>query len=129
VAGQPIQAAEPVDQLEVEAAESRQHRVQPGDVVALRREVPVPLAENLQMEPADDVERAERGSRMAGAGALDHVERVQAAGVRKGGCPVDRVAVEGRNPPTLLEGNEPEGGGTVHASTVSTSVSKGMVQR
>ena len=63
VAGQAVEAAELVDQVEVEPAEGGQHRVQPGRVVALRREVAVAVAEHLEVEPGDDVDRAEASSR------------------------------------------------------------------
>ena len=94
MAGQAVEAAQLVDQVEVEPAERGQHRVQAGDVVALRREVAVAVAEHLQVEPDDDVERAERRPGMARAGALDHVERVQPAGVGERGGALDRVGVE-----------------------------------
>jgi hypothetical protein len=94
VAGQAVQAAQLMDQLEVEPPERGQHRVQAGRVVALRGEVPVTVAHHLEVEPGDDVQAAESRARMARAGALDHVERVQPARVREGGDALVRVGVE-----------------------------------
>ncbi len=94
--GQAVQPAERVDELEVEPAERGQHRVQAGRVVALRREVTVAVPQHLEVEPADDVERAESRAEVAGAGALDHVQHVQPAGVGEGRGALVRVAVERR---------------------------------
>ena len=98
MARQSVQAAQLVDQLEVELAERRQHRVQARRVMPLGGEVPVALAQHLEVEPGDDVERAEGRAEVAGADALDHVENVQPAGVGEGGCALVRVAVERPDP-------------------------------
>ena len=92
--GQAVQPPQLVDQVEVEPPERREHGVQAGHVVALGREVAVAVAEHLEMEPGDDVERAERRAGMAGAGPLDHVERVQPARVGERRRALLAVAVE-----------------------------------
>ena len=95
---------EPAEAPQLEQALRSQHTecvedsVETGDVVALRREVTVTVAKHLEMEPRDDVERAERRSGVPRAGALDHVERVQPAGVREARSPRHRVGVERADP-------------------------------
>jgi hypothetical protein len=98
MARQSVQAAQLVDQLEVELAERRQHRVEARRVMPLGGEIPVALAQHLEVEPGDDVERAEGRAKVTGADALDHVEDVQPAGVSKGGGPLVPVAVERPDP-------------------------------
>ena len=71
-------------------AEREERRVQPGHVVALRREEHVAVGiveaalgdvELVEQQVGDDVERAERGAEMPRAGALHGNERVQPARV------------------------------------------------
>src|SRR5260221_7186274 len=101
MAGQSAQPTQLVDLLEVELAERRQYRVQARSVMALGREVPVALTHHLEVEPGDDVERAEGRTKVPGADALDHVEHVQPAGVGKRGGPLLRVAIERPDPVEL----------------------------
>jgi hypothetical protein len=114
VPGEAVEPPQLVDELEVEPPERREHGVEAGDVVPLRREVAVAVAEHLQVQPADDVERAEGRAGMAGTGALDHVQRVQPAGIRERRRPLDRIAVESDDAPALLLGHEPEPRGRAH---------------
>src|SRR3954451_22454964 len=71
-------------------------------------EVPVAVAQDLEVEPGDDVERAEGRAEVTAADALDHVEDVQPAGVGKGGGPLLPVAVERPDPVELCLGDVPK---------------------
>ena len=101
VAGQAVQPPQLMDQVEVQPAERGEEGVQAGSVVALGGEVAVALAEHLQVQPGDDVERAEGGAEMARADAPDHVEDVQPAGIGEGGRPLVAVALERADPVEL----------------------------
>ena len=105
MAGKPVEAAQLVDLLEVEPSERRQHRVQTRSVVPLGGEVPVALAQHLEVEPGDDVDRAQAGTEVARARAGDHVEDVDAAGVGEGLGAGDRVGIERAQARELLLGD------------------------
>ena len=87
---EPAQATQPEQTLARDDTEREEHRVQPGHVVALRREedVAVGVVETelgdvqlVEQEVRDDVERAEGGAEVARAGALHGDEGVETAGV------------------------------------------------
>ena len=89
----PVEAAEPTQLQQTlvgQDAERMERGVEPGDVVALRREedvavgvVPAELGhvQLAEEEVRDQVERAEARAEVPGAGALDRDERVRAAHV------------------------------------------------
>ena len=87
MARQSVQLPQLVHQIEVELLERDQQRVERRRVMSLRREVDVgdpgsPLLGSSQLlrpQPRDQVGGAEARSDVAGSGAHDHVERVDAA--------------------------------------------------
>src|SRR5688572_9714449 len=83
VSGQSVQAAELVELVCRQQAQTDQHVVERRCVVALgreedvtRRRALVEIAQLVQEEPAHDLERAEAGADMTRPRAGDHVERV-----------------------------------------------------
>ena len=109
VPGQPAEASQLVDALEVDLSERGEHRIEAGRVVAFRREVAVTGPKYLEVEPGDDVEGAEGGSRMTRTGALDHVQRIQAARVREPGGAFHGSGVEGAQPLELRQRDVAQG--------------------
>jgi hypothetical protein len=105
------ETAQPVELLERQAPERDEHRVQPRGVVALRGEVAVALAQDLEMQPGDDVDRGEARADVARAGAGDHVQHVEAAGVGEDRRAVGWVGVEDPQALELLERHVAQGGG------------------
>ena len=89
---EPAQAAEAEQALARDDAEREEHRVQPRHVVSLRGEEDVAVGivepalgdvQLVEQEVHDEVECAERGAEMTGAGAFHGHERVQPARVRQ----------------------------------------------
>jgi hypothetical protein len=111
-----------VDELEVEPAERGEDGVETGRVVALRGEVTVAVPHHLEVEKADDVERAESRAQVAGAGALHHVQHVQAAGIGKGRGALVRVAGERPEPLQLGLRDIPERHGTTSRKRGSPAI-------
>jgi hypothetical protein len=101
VAGQAAEAAQAVDEVEVDAAHSGEHRVHRRRVVALGGERHVVVAEDLEVQPREHVEAAEARAEVARARAHDHRQDVQAACVGERGRPRDRVGVERADAPEL----------------------------
>ena len=89
---EPAEAPQPEQTLARDDAEREERRVQPGHVVALRREEDVAVGiveaalgdvQLLEQQVRDDVERAERGAEVPRAGTLHGDEGVQPARVRE----------------------------------------------
>jgi hypothetical protein len=93
MSGQTAEAAQVVEVLERQRPRPDQDRVERRRVVTLAREVAVRLAQDLQVEPRQDLHAAEAGADVSGARTRDHVERVHAAGVGEGGRSLDGIGV------------------------------------
>jgi hypothetical protein len=85
---QPAEAAQTMEQIEIEPAERDEQRIQGRRVVPLRRKVrvragraAVRIDQFLRPQPGDQIHRAEARSDVARAGLHDHVERVQPADI------------------------------------------------
>ena len=81
-----------VEQVKRQQAQPDQDRVERGRIMPFGGEVnvfwPVGLAflwkaQLVQIEPTDDIEAAEAGAEVTGAGTRDHVQRVEAAQIGK----------------------------------------------
>ena len=83
VAGQSAEPPERVDFFKGQHPKPDQHRVKSGRIVSLRGKIRVgrivAALHFMQVQPAHDVHRAEAAADVPGAGAGDHVERVDAA--------------------------------------------------
>ena len=82
-----------------------EHGVQARRVVPLGGEVAVAVAHRLEVQPRDDVQRAEGRPKMTRACALDHVQDVQAARVRERGSPLVGITGDQTNAIELLLGD------------------------
>ena len=107
--GQPVEPAQAVQQVELEAPEPDQHCVQRRRVMPLGREVAVALAEHLEVEPRQHVDAREARSDVARAGVRDHVQRVDPAGVGERGRARDSIHVEPADPLELGSRDVAEG--------------------
>jgi hypothetical protein len=87
----PVEATEPAEAEQLrfgQHAERVEHRVEAGDVVTLRREVDIAIrivdaqldrVQLFQVQPDDQIHRAEAGAEVTRTRALHGVERVEAA--------------------------------------------------
>ena len=117
MAVEPAEAAQPQEPLGRDHAERVERGVEPGHVVPLRGEEDVAVGRveaelgDVQLRPEqvrDEVERAEGGAEVPGAGALDRDERVRAAHVGEEREALVRVDVGRRDARELARGDQLE---------------------